>query len=262
MKPDISEFSYGYALTEELVNRSGLSVSAAPLFPSLIQEGRSGGGYDVMLPFTGFPLFLQFKLSHCMVRDSAKEVQAGVLETQFYRMHLRPLRHSQQHNLLLALEASGHAVFYAAPHFHEPHELNSYYVASTVVSNSVFFRPSEIGALPDDQDHHIAFHGAQGAYFCSEPRMIREEAKSRGELDDELLNGFNKRPLIDGTEASLRSLVDTLQDCIKKLISQQEWGQLEMDSITNRDPRYQIGYLSRAFFGCDALLVGEADAGA
>jgi hypothetical protein len=69
----ISEFSYGYALTEELANGSLGQLIAAHVFPSLIQEGRAGGGYDVQLPFRGRPLFLQFKLSDSMRTSRARE---------------------------------------------------------------------------------------------------------------------------------------------------------------------------------------------
>jgi len=71
MTPDISEFSYGFALTHELIALAGEPLRAAPIFPSLIEEGRAGGGYDVHLDVPGFPLFLQFKRSDCMVRRSA-----------------------------------------------------------------------------------------------------------------------------------------------------------------------------------------------
>jgi hypothetical protein len=51
MTPEISEFSYGFALTNEIVGWA--PVNAAPLFPSLIEEGRAGGGYDVALNLSG-----------------------------------------------------------------------------------------------------------------------------------------------------------------------------------------------------------------
>lgn len=63
MKPDISEFSYGSAVTEALIFDHGTSITAAPIFPSLIAEGKQGGGYDLPLDRPGQPLFLQFKLS-------------------------------------------------------------------------------------------------------------------------------------------------------------------------------------------------------
>ena len=72
MTPEISEFSYGFALTNELVGWAPLA--AAPIFPSLLEEGKAGGGYDVHLDAPGTPLYLQFKRSDCMKRKSAKEI--------------------------------------------------------------------------------------------------------------------------------------------------------------------------------------------
>lgn len=260
MTPDISEFSFGYALTEELVNRPGLAITAAPLFPSLLAEGQTGGGYDVHLPFAGFPLFLQFKLSHCMVKRSAHECQIGLFRPNFYRMHLRPLRHSQQHDLLLDLEGKGHAVFYAAPHFHSPEELNEAYMSGDVANRCLFVRPSDIGTLPDDGDHHISFKAGQPAYLFSEPRLVREESKSREDFDRDLLEGFSRYPIIDGRRESLSELASDLFSCVKSRIYQFEWMQPDaIRQLTQREPRLQIGYITRTFFGCDVLLVRPKD---
>ncbi|MBH8615229.1 hypothetical protein I4N56_033470 [Pseudomonas mohnii] len=59
MTPNISEFSYGYAVTNEVVNLLGTSIAAAPQFPTLYAEGQAGGGYDVKI-VGGIPIFLQF----------------------------------------------------------------------------------------------------------------------------------------------------------------------------------------------------------
>jgi len=50
-----------------------MKLSAAPIFPSLIEEGKAGGGYDVKLDWPFAPLYLQFKRSECMTRRSARE---------------------------------------------------------------------------------------------------------------------------------------------------------------------------------------------
>jgi hypothetical protein len=256
LTPDISEFSFGYALTEELVNRPGLAITAAPLFPSLLAEGQSGGGYDVHLPFAGFPVYLQFKLSHCMVKQSAHECQIGLLRPNFYRMHLRPLRHSRQHDLLLDLEGKGHAVYYAAPHFHLPEELNEAYITGNVVNRCLFVKPSEIGTLPDDRDHHISFKAGYPAYLFSEPRVIRGASKFREDFDNDLLEGFSRYPIIDGSRDSLSALANDLFACIETRIYQFEWRQPEaIRRLAQREPRLQIGYIARTFFGCDILLV-------
>jgi hypothetical protein len=157
MKPDISEFSYGYALTDELIHWHGTSLTAAPVFPSLYQEGQTGGGYDVMLQRPGLPLFLQFKLSDCMIRSSAQEVQDGLFNVPYYRMHIRPARHSEQHEMLLDLESRGNEVYYLAPAFHTPEELNDSYLTHQVRARSLWLRPSIIGPLPMTNMLHSRF---------------------------------------------------------------------------------------------------------
>lgn len=173
MRPLLSEFSFGYALTEELASGAFGQLVGAPIFPSLIQEGQAGGGYDLQLPLVGAPLFLQFKLSDCMVYRSANEW--GLFNQSYYRMHLRPARHSDQHALLRTLQDSGEEVYYVAPYFHTTEELNTHYSLRSVADNSIWFRPSDIGPLPDDDDHYIVFERNHPvAYFCSkDPRPLK-----------------------------------------------------------------------------------------
>lgn len=98
MESGFSEFTYGFAVTHELVTR-WFGRSAVPVFPSLIAEGRPGGGYDVFLKKPGYPLFLQFKLSEFMSRRQSSEWR--LFNSPYYRFWLRAPRHSDQHALLL-----------------------------------------------------------------------------------------------------------------------------------------------------------------
>lgn len=207
MKPEISEFSYGFALTNELV--SWVSLSAAPVFPSLIEEGKAGGGYDVKLDKPGFPLFLQFKRSHCMVRRSAREHQAvvasgGKLSVPYYRFPVTEASTSDQHELLLALDNGSNLVFYAAPRFHQTSEINHAWSRADVTRRSIFVAPQTIGAL-DDKQHHVAFDGVN-TWLCSEPKilealtsrglenklegLLKEDDRSLGERLPQLVNGM------------------------------------------------------------------------
>lgn len=161
MNPEISEFSYGFALTNELVG--WVALSAAPVFPSLIEEGRAGGGYDVKLERPGVPLFPQFKRSHCMIRPSAKEHRAvaklgGTLNLPYYRFPITEASSSDQHELLLALDDNSSLVFYAAPRFHRLNEINEAWNHTDVARRSFFISPSVVGPL-DDEQHHVAFDG-------------------------------------------------------------------------------------------------------
>jgi len=89
MRPAISEFSFGYAVTEEIIRQQRHVMIGAPIFPSLLQEGRAGGGYDLRINRRGFPLFLQFRLSHKMIKNNSFEIKDHALfSIPFFRIHL------------------------------------------------------------------------------------------------------------------------------------------------------------------------------
>lgn len=213
MLPEISEFSYGFALTNELV--AWAELSAAPVFPSLIEEGKAGGGYDVKLDQPGAPLYLQFKRSEYMSRRSAKEYKTirdhgGRLVVPFYRFAITEATKSQQHELLLALDISPNHVFYVAPRFHRLSEINDAWSESAVASRSVFVSPTEIGSLDDDR-HSVAFD-QNGSWICSEPRALN--TLSSREVLEKLRGNLREddRPL----RARLPELVNELRDAERR----------------------------------------------
>jgi hypothetical protein len=275
MKPDISEFSYGYTVTEELVAKAGATVIAAPIFPSLYQEGQKGGGYDVQIPLKGSPIFLQFKLSDHLKRSSAKEHKAGLLSIPYYRMHLRPLKHSDQHNLLLALEASGETVFYIAPEFHLPDELNKFYLSRTVVNCSAAFSPLDIGKLPNDGDHYIAFEkGSSFGFRCSsDPKKVprvylrdgfKSAVKARGiearalglegirELSASMLRTIERAAPIDALQVTPPHIAIPGEETETSGPDNIEGARLIVES---RSPIESAAYLARTFFGCELIVV-------
>ncbi|PRY94782.1 hypothetical protein BCF33_0381 [Hasllibacter halocynthiae] len=171
MIPEISEFSYGFALTNEIVG--WLPLSAAPVFPSLIEEGKENGGYDVKLDKPGAPLYLQFKRADYMTRSSATEIKHyGLpLSLPFHRFPITQRKKSFQHTSLVELDDGTNLVFYAAPRFHMVSEINDAWRSVQVAGRSIFVAPSMIGLIHDDDKHHVAYD-AQHAYFCSEPKEI------------------------------------------------------------------------------------------
>jgi hypothetical protein len=177
MTPEISEFSYGFALTNEIVGWA--PVAAAPLFPSLIEEGKAGGGYDVKLDLSGVALYIQFKRADCMVRENAREIQKHGLKISlpFYRFYIMDPGKSDQHELLLALSETKNLVYYAAPRFHELSEINEAWSLNQVAARSIFISPSIIGALDDDY-HHVAYDDRR-AWLCSDPERIDFQSSSQ-----------------------------------------------------------------------------------
>lgn len=185
MTPEISEFSFGFALTNELVGWAKLT--AAPIFPSLIEEGKATGGYDVALDMPGKPMFLQFKRADCMVRSSATEISTyGLpLALPFYRFSITEKNKSFQHESLLQLDNGDNIVFYAAPRFHTFDEINDAWTSQEVAARSIFIDPAQIRSIADNKRHHISYD-EKLAYFCSEPEPIEfKTADDVGELIEE-----------------------------------------------------------------------------
>lgn len=171
MRSLISEFSFGFALTRELVDSLG-SLSAAPIFPSLLEEGRAGGGYDVKLEAPGIPLFIQFKRSECLKAPNSRELKAGAaLDLPYYRITITGRADSDQHRYLLELDRHPNIVLYAAPMFHQKEEFDEAFASGQVRGRSFYVRPRDIGAFGDDRAHHVSFDGAT-YWRMSEPKEI------------------------------------------------------------------------------------------
>lgn len=199
-----SEFSFGYAFTENLVRSSVSGPASAPEFPNLVDEGSCG--YDVKIDRGGAPLFLQYKLPERMVRASAAEIayhglhQYG-LQVPFLRMYLMRRHASRQHELLVDLEQEHPGrVFYATPCMRDERMFNRAYVAVAVHEESALFSPIDIGKLPDGAMHRVAYNADRsGAWFCSEPRQIR--AFGVRSVIEELGGSIDKA--VDGDVASV-----------------------------------------------------------
>lgn len=257
MQSNFSEFSYGFALTRELCERlSWGRLQAAPVFPSLIEEGQQG--YDVRLDWPGRPVFLQFKLSEYMV--SGRAGQRHLFGRPYYRFWLRPYRVSRQHELLLARDRAPNIVLYAAPSVHQVEELNHAFLRRAVVDASVFVRPRDIGPLPDHNDHCVAFiPNGQMGYLCSDPRPI--EIYSIGpEVIDTMSTELERiTPVVD-TGAYFEELASDLRDLLlesgpmRVTVTAQQLPEL----IPN--PARRAAYLCRTILGAELLWVTEATA--
>lgn len=161
-----SEFSYGYAITDNILHSGLPHTSHAPVFPSLVAEGATGGGHDVKIPLRPVPVFLQFKIPQ-VVRRRSDYMPPG-FSPPYLRMHLRTKR-PNQHQLLLELEATQPLVFYATPNFWSVDRLDRFFATQQVHQQSLYIRPSAIGSL-DNRSHHVAYRrGDSIVWVRSEP---------------------------------------------------------------------------------------------
>lgn len=177
MRANFSEFSFGYALTESLVDNRQQFVR--PIFPTLRQEQKFG--YDLKLEQPGFSLFLQFKLCEGMSKRSAMEIsyykldeESNPLHTPFLRMPLMAAKLSPQHERLRELDSSGEQVYYATPRFYKDSDFARHYRSGLILEKTAFIRPNIIGALPDEEEHYVSFEAASNfGWFLSEPLLIQ-----------------------------------------------------------------------------------------
>jgi len=251
MIPNFSEFSYGFALTREMCDRMWGRFDTAPLFPSLVEEGREG--HDVRLDLPGNPLFLQFKVSEYMVRPTAREWP--LFRRPYYRFWLQAPRHSNQHELLLQRDQDPNIVYYAAPATHRVEDLNRAFLSRTVIEESVFFRPRDIGPLPDREAHCIAFErGSAYGYRCSDPKQITLYSVGQAILD-KLANELATMSRIEDSRKYFGDLADQL------LTTAYEKARL-LDreiSLAERipDPARRAAYLCRTVLGAELLWITE-----
>lgn len=247
MKRKISEFSYGFVLTHELVHVYDCWQVASTV---LRQQKKGKKRAEVGLALRGYPLFLQFKLSEFMQRRSAAEAKIAGLP--YFRFALPRRSQSNQHRLLIELEQRGHAVFYVAPLFHEAASLNSAFFEREIVAQSVFVKPREIGELPDSRVHRVVYsRNSAAVLFCSKARRL--DGALRGEEFAVALQRLTaeREPQLLDDDFFERLAVQMLSifSPNRKMFGEMSREQVEMHAATF------ASYIAKTFFDCELLIV-------
>lgn len=257
MRPDISEFSYGFAMTYELIQSPAYSVTAVPVFPSLVQEGGTGGGWDVRLDRPTIPLFLQFKLADYMMKSTCKEASEG-FPLPCYRMHIRSTRLSQQHQLLLQLESRGQEVYYSAPAFHRPRELNDAFLTGQMRARSLWLRPSDIGPLPDQEDHHVSFCIEGPWTVFSSPRPVK--GRTFQHVAAELSARLEERGEYVRSSQYWQQLSNEMERIIGRRAALSAPATSMDAQLRRRHPAEQVAFYASVFLGSQLFLVRRGGA--
>jgi hypothetical protein len=254
VKPVFSEFSYGFALTHELVKRFRAAVAGAPTFPSLIEEGRAGG-YDVGMPMQGWTIFLQFKVSQFMKRKTA--MHWDEYRHPYYRFPIRPATYSGQHRFLLELadEASAHLVAYVAPAFHDIEMLNDHFLNERVADNSVWVPVHSIGEIRDNGEHWVIFDGVG-----DRPRLASDQHELLSVLTaDAVTMLFTEGPIDTPTvvldEQFFRRLSRTMVNIGREEVPR---NMPELMESADYSPLATCAYLARTLYDSELLLAFAA----
>lgn len=279
--PEFSEFTFGYALTDNLINRVLSGVRGVPLFPSLKEEGKSGVGYDIKIPRYSRPLFLQFKLPQ-VIRRHRKKWDHN-LKPLYYRIHLMRRSDSSQHSSLLRLARRGRDVYYAGPEFHTRRDLNLHYSQGNVPLRSAFFQPQDIGRL-SDESHHIAYKsGINTAWVCSRPRQLQHSCSGETFLGW-LAKAAQSAPRVESPKIFFDQLTDEIiqaavvqdeesdNDDIRRekqqmILPEDVWHQPQIADLRREIARHRdrlgdrrvVGYAARLLLDCEIVIAGHGE---
>jgi hypothetical protein len=160
MKPEFSEFSYGFALTYEIANALQPEIVATPLFPSPTTETREGPRLSFVKE--GWPLFVQFKLAHCL--KTSRATQWDSYSAPFFRIGIQARTRSNQYSMLRTLSATEPEIYYAVPAFYRQIEFNQAFVSNQILNESKFVPLRELPDLEDDSEHFITFGRGVGGF--------------------------------------------------------------------------------------------------
>jgi hypothetical protein len=251
MKRKVSEFSYGFVLTHELVHTYGYLLTDA-LSLSSGKKKKEAIAHGVNDTLRGYPLFLQFKASEYMKRKNAGE--SKLVGLPYFRFALHRKTQSNQHQLLIELERKGNAVFYGTPKIHEAVNLNGAFFDNKVVSSSLFVSPGEIGELPDNEIHRVVFSAlSQDVYFCTKPRILERAIHGESFVDSiqEICAAKEADNLDEEFFHWLASEMVSLISPNRRIFDELSRGKMEMGAATFAN------YLANTLFDCELLVIPE-----
>jgi hypothetical protein len=176
MECKFSEFSYGYACIREAEDllKTVYRSKGAPILPSLREEADLG--YDAKLAFVQYVLLMQFKRSEFVSRSHPGSPTWPTIGSRHYRFSIDT--DGDQHARLEAARNGFRAgtdigeVFYVAPLFYLEEDLHRYYLADTVLENSILVEPDNFGVGAGIQPgrHHYAIDETGSYWILSDPR--------------------------------------------------------------------------------------------
>lgn len=239
MKRKVSEFSYGFVLTHELVHTCGYLPTETATSPA-----------ESLASIRGFPLFLQFKASEYMKRRNAGE--SKLVGLPYFRFVLHRRTQSNQHQLLIELEKKGNAVYYATPKIHEAINLNSAFFDRQVANSSLFISPCEVGELLDNEAHRVVFSGRTTEVFLC-PDQLRLDGAVHGEDFRQAIvdrtDEFEPRELNDDFFYDIASQMVSLVSPNRRIFDELARGKFEMPASVFAN------YLAKTLFDCELLVV-------
>jgi hypothetical protein len=171
-----SEKEYEMGFTFQFVENYRSILDDFPDMPSSRVEGSHpyDAGFRLIESGECHSIFFQFKKSNIIRHHARRNVDfSNLLGSPYLYFKIWPRSVSNQHNLMHDMREKNESIYYAAPLFHERHELFQNFRDRQIIDNSIFVDPLDIGKIQDSESHQIAYNywSSQG-YFASRIKQI------------------------------------------------------------------------------------------
>ena len=178
MKAGFYEFEFTVAFIHDFLKKSeALGSQAMVGLPTPAEEAQVG--YDASLATNGYPRFFQFKRPDYIGAGLGNQ-RWHYPDQPYYRINITPHESSHQHNLLVNLAKRGYEVYYVAPIFHDPQQLDRHRNAEEIMEQSIWV-PTQDLHLQKTGDRNCITYLPDGVWraHSDETPTRRSEAPTR-----------------------------------------------------------------------------------
>lgn len=161
MKAGFYEFEFTVAFIHDFLKKNEARGSRAMVgLPTPAEEAQVG--YDATLATNGYPRFFQFKRPDYIGAGLGNQ-GCRYPHQPYYRINITPHELSHQHNLLVNLANRGYEVYYVAPIFHDPQQLDRHRNAERIMEQSIWV-PTQDLHLQETGDRSCITYLPEGAW--------------------------------------------------------------------------------------------------
>jgi hypothetical protein len=168
-KCQFSETQFSFCFTFEYIKKFFPFVPL-PIFPNTVEEGREGGGYDVLINGN---IYFQFKIPVYYGQfPKYRRKYWNVFGHDYFRIKLET--NEYQFKLLKDLQSPGNEVYYATPEFYNSTDLATFYTTNNIVSHSALFSLDNLPPYQSGYHHLIYSPQHQWGKLFSEPKELNK----------------------------------------------------------------------------------------
>jgi hypothetical protein len=148
-------------------------------------------------------------------------------------------------------------VYYIAPAFTRPDELNTAFLSRSVRQQSFWVKPSDVGPLPDPDDHHVSFEPSGRWAFFSEPKIL-ESKRDFEAVATHLRMRLAERGSADLAPENLETLAESIAEIAQKrhdIPGRQQSASKE--AVRQAEPLERIAYYASVFLESQLFIVQD-----